>query len=316
MKQFRSSRRKAAVRATPDFHPDLRLAGFLPRTVVGPRSVGLVRKLTDRAGRRPPAFGSVEHVDTNVSVRIFRPEHEQRRAPGVLYVHGGGYVIGNAAMGDRFCRRVAREIGAVAASVEYRLSPEHPFPTPLEDCHAALCWLAAQPDVDPQRLAIVGESAGGGLVAALAQLCTWSPRVRPVLQVLSYPMLDDRTAARTSIDRRLRMWNEHSNRLGWQAYLGPAVGGPIPSLAAPARCEDLSGLAPAWIGVGTNDLFYDEDLAYATRLRQAGVPCTLQLVHGAYHGFDLIESWTPVARAFRRAQLTALDEAFNASTPS
>ncbi len=279
--------------------------------------MGLIRQLTARSGRRPPSAGTLERVDENVTVRLFRPDNARPKAPAVLFVHGGGYLIGNAAMGDGFCRRVADDLGAVAASVEYRLAPENPFPLPLEDCYAALRWLAARPEVDPRRIALVGESAGGGLVAALAHLCAWSAEVSPVLQVLSYPMLDDRTTARGYSDPgRLRMWNEHSNRLGWRSYLGRADADTLSPLAAPARCDDLSGLAPAWIGVGTNDLFYAEDLAYAERLRHAGIRCTLRVVPGAYHGFDLVERRTPVARAFLRARLDALDDALNGGADS
>ncbi|MGX1809150.1 alpha/beta hydrolase [Nocardia sp. NPDC055321] len=299
-----------------DFNSDLRIARFLPRTVISPRTLRLVRRLTALAGQRPLSRGTSEQVDSNVTVRVFRPSRARDAAPGILFIHGGGYVIGSAAMGDRFCRRAAEELGAVVASVEYRLAPEHSFPTPLEDCYAALTWLADQPDVNPRRIAIVGESAGGGLAAALAQLTTWSTEVRPVLQALSYPMLDDRTAARTDIDPdRLRMWDQRSNRLAWRAYLGAAADGQVPPLAAPARCADLSGLPPAWIGVGTNDLFYDEDVAYAERLRQAGVPCTLHVADGAYHGFDLIESRARISRTFQQARLDALREALDKPEP-
>jgi acetyl esterase/lipase len=292
------------------FHPDLRRARFLPRAVVSPRTVRLIRALGDRGGRTQPAGGTIERVDANVTVRVFRPAGAPRRAPGLLFVHGGGYVIGTAAMGDRFCATVARRLGAVAASVEYRLAPEHPYPAPLEDCYAALRWLAGAPGVDPDRIAIAGESAGGGLAAALALLACDGGEVRPVLQLLSYPMLDDRTSARTDIDaRRLRIWSVRSNDFGWRSYLGELGSAPVPPLAAPARYDDLAGLPPAWIGVGTRDLFYDEDLAYADRLRRAGVPCTLHEITGAYHGFDLIEHAAPVSRDYRGAQLSALAEA-------
>jgi acetyl esterase/lipase len=273
------------------FHPDLRRARFLPRAVVSPRTVRLIRALGDRGGRTQPAGGTIERVDANVTVRVFRPAGAPWRAPGLLFAHGGGYVIGTAAMGDRFCATVARRLGAVAASVEYRLAPEHPYPAPLEDCYAALRWLAGAPGVDPDRIAIAGESAGGGLAAALALLACDGGEVRPVLQLLSYPMLDDRTSARTDIDaRHLRIWSVRSNDFGWRSYLGELGSAPVPPLAAPARYADLAGLPPAWIGVGTRDLFYDEDLAYADRLRRAGVPCTLHEITGAYHGFDLIDT--------------------------
>ncbi|MEV6337758.1 alpha/beta hydrolase [Nocardia vinacea] len=295
-----------------DFHPELRIARFLPRSAVGARTMAPVRKLTVLTGRTRPSGGSIETVDGHVSVRVFRPTQAPHPAPGLLFIHGGGYIIGNAAMGDGFCRRVADRLGVVAASVEYRLAPEHPFPTPLEDCYAALRWLAAQPDVDPERIALAGESAGGGLAAALALLARDRAEVRPALQVLSYPMLDDRTTERTDVAHRgLRMWSQRSNRFGWHSYLGPAATGAVPPLAAPARYENLSGVCPAWIGVGTKNLFHDENIAYAERLRQASVHCTVHIVPGAYHGFDLIESWAPVSRAFLEARMTALNEALN-----
>ncbi|RCW40932.1 acetyl esterase/lipase [Halopolyspora algeriensis] len=294
------------------FHPDLRLARFLPSAAVGPRSLPVIRKLTKFVRGDARSNAQVVPVDANVSVRVFRPASARRPAPGLLWIHGGGYVLGTAAMEDRRCRHFANRLGAVVASVEYRLAPEHPFPAPLEDCYAGLRWLAEQPGIDPARIAIGGESASGGLAAALALLAKERDEVHPVLQLLSYPMLDDRTTARTDIDpRRLRVWNQNSNRFGWRAYLGPAANGDVPPLAAPARYTDLSGLPPAWLGVGTNDLFHDEDLTYAERLQHAGVPCTLHVVPGAYHGFDAVEAKAGVSREFLRAKVTALDEALN-----
>ncbi|MEU8036944.1 alpha/beta hydrolase [Streptosporangium sp. NPDC049078] len=296
----------------PLFNPDLRMARFLPRSVVSPRTLGLVRRLEGLSGSRPPSKGTIVRVDADVSVRVFRPASARNPAPALLWIHGGGYVSGTAAMGDSMCRHVAERLEVVAASVEYRRAPEHPFPTPLHDCHTALRWLAGQPDVDPARIAIAGESAGGGLAAALALLARERAEVKPVLQMLSYPMIDDRTTARTDVDRRgLRIWSQENNRFGWHAYLGPAATGEVPPLAAPARYEDLAGLPPAWIGVGTNDLFHDENVAYAERLRQAGVPCTLHVVPGAYHSFDVIQSKAAVSRAFMRHQVAALNDALN-----
>jgi acetyl esterase/lipase len=230
-----------------------------------------------------------------------------------MWIHGGGMVLGDAAQDSGFCRRIADQLNIVVVSVEYRLAPEHPFPTPLEDCYTALQWLARQPDIDPSRIAIGGASAGGGLAAALTLLAKERGEIRPVLQLLSYPMLDDRTTARTDIDqRRLRIWSQKSNRFGWRSYLGPATAdGNVPALAAPARYDDLSGLPPAWIGVGTNDLFHDEDVTYARRLQQAGVASTLHVVPGAYHNFDSFEAKAAISRAFVKAQTTALGEALN-----
>jgi acetyl esterase/lipase len=195
--------------------------------------------------------------------------------PALLWIHGGGYVIGTAAQDDPLCRLIAERLGVLVAAVDYRLAPEHPFPAPLDDCYDALTWLTARTNVDAHRVAIGGASAGGGLAAALALLTRDRGEIQLALQLVSYPMLDDRTALRTDVDERnFRLWNCKANRFGWQSYLGAAPGtGAIAGLAAPARHQDLSGLPPAWVGVGTLDLFYNEDIAYAERLRAAGVDC-------------------------------------------
>ncbi|WP_109530709.1 MULTISPECIES: alpha/beta hydrolase [Nocardia] len=292
------------------FHPGLPLARFMPRDVIRPRTLKVTRALAKLALGGPLSGATTARVDAEVSVRVFRPEATRSAtsgAPGLLFIHGGGYVLGSAAMGDDLCRRAARRLGAVAASVEYRLAPEHPYPTPLEDCYAGLRWLAAQPDVDPDRIAIVGESAGGGLAAALALLAAERGEIRPAFQALSYPMLDDRTTRRTDIDdSTLRLWSRSNNSFGWRSYLGAATTGEVPALAAPARYDDLSASPPAWIGVGTNDLFHDEDVAYARRLSDAGIACTLDIVPGAYHGFDLVERRSSVTRDFSCRRMAAL----------
>jgi acetyl esterase/lipase len=191
------------------------------------------------------------------------------------------------------------------ASVDYRLAPEHPYPAALKDCYAALTWLARLPAVDPARVAIGGASAGGGLAAALAMLGRDRGQLTPVLQLLAYPMLDDRSA-QLPANPNYRLWTPGSNRFGWTSYLRDAD----PRDAVPARHVDLSGLAPAWIGVGTLDLFYAEDLDYAERLRQAGVPCHMETVPGAFHGFDMLVPKTPVAQTFFASQCASLNAAF------
>ncbi|WP_172155223.1 alpha/beta hydrolase [Pseudonocardia broussonetiae] len=285
------------------FHPSLTLARWLPRRAVGPRTLRPVRFLSGLAGRIPGSGKGVEVVaaGADVSLRVFRPASPTGAA--LLWVHGGGFVIGTAAQDDGLCRTLSEELQVVVASVEYRLSPEHPFPVPLEDCHAGLVALAGLPGVDRARIAVGGASAGGGLAAGLALLARERGEVAPVFQLLSYPMLDDRTTLRTDVDESaFRVWDQRANRFGWAAYLGGAVSG----LAAPARHEDLAGLPPAWIGLGDLDLFHDEDLAYAQRLRGAGVACEVEVFPGAYHGFDGIEPRAAVSRDFRRAQVRAL----------
>ncbi|AEF34185.1 esterase/lipase [Mycolicibacter sinensis] len=239
-------------------------------------------------------------------MRVYRPPHRPAApAPALLWIHGGGYVVGTAAQDDRLCRRFSDELGITVASVDYRLAPQHPYPAALEDCWAGLLLLAGLAGVDPTRVAIGGASAGGGLAAALAQLAADRGDAQPVLQLLVYPMLDDRSA-HLPADRCYRLWNPRSNLFGWTSYLGDAD----PQLAVPARRADLSGLAPAWIGVGTLDLFHDENLAYAERLRAAGVPCEVETVPGAFHGFDLLLTKAPVSRSFFASQCVSLRNAF------
>jgi acetyl esterase/lipase len=290
------------------FHPDLRrIARVLPHAGVGPRTYRPIRLLSGLSARVPPKDVAVQDVGP-ISVRVHRPDSSEKPLPALLWIHGGGYVIGTAAQDDGICRRLARNLGIVVAAAEYRLAPEHRFPVPLHDCYDALTWLTGQPEVDPTRVAVGGASAGGGLAAALALLAHRRGEVQLAFQLLSYPMLDDRTATRSDIDeRRLRLWNNKANRFAWQSYTGyPPGSDEVSELAAPARCDDLSGLPPAWIGVGTLDLFYKEDVAYAERLREAGVKCELEEVAGAFHGFDSVQPKAGVTQAFRSAQAAAL----------
>ena len=290
------------------FHPDLRgAARWLPKAGVSRRTLKPIRLFLDLQSKLPAKEVTVEPVGS-ISVRVHRPVSPGRPLPAMLWIHGGGYVIGTAAQDDSLCRHFARELGMVVAAVDYRLAPEHRFPIPLHDCHDALAWLAGQPDVDPTRIVVGGASAGGGLAAGVALLAHERNEVELAFQLLAYPMLDDRSALRSDIDERsFRLWNTRANRFGWQSYTGRAPGSAeVPGLAAPTRYGDLSGLPPAWVGVGTLDLFRDEDIAYADRLRAAGVSCALDVVEGAFHGFDLIRPKADVSRAFRAAQMTAL----------
>jgi acetyl esterase/lipase len=289
-----------------DVHPDVRrIARIAPRRIVGPRSLPIMRALRGLTERilSPGPSDDVEVITlpSGAGVRLFRPAGATRATPALLWIHGGGYVLGSARQDDRLCRGFSRRLGVTVASVEYRLAPEHPYPIPLEDCYAALTWLAALPAVDQDRVAIAGASAGGGLAAALALLARDRGEITPAFQVLVYPMLDDRSSA-TAENPNYRLWNTRSNRFGWAAYLGDTD----PQVAVPARRDDLGGLPPAWIGVGTHDLFHDEDLAYAARLTSAGVPCHVEVVPGAFHGFDMIVPKAQVSRSFFEGQCDSL----------
>lgn len=238
-----------------------------------------------------------------VRVRIYRPAAQSGVLPALLWIHGGGYVLGNVEQDDLFAKNVVTTVDCVVVSVDYRLAPEHPFPAPLEDCYAALRWLARNAGelrVDPARIAIGGASAGGGLAAGLALLARDRAEVKPVLQLLIYPMIDDRNVeppSDTLPDTLL--WSRENNRIGWRCYLGREPGGEgVPAYAAAFRAQALSGLPPAYIGVGELDLFLDENLEYAQRLLRAGVPTDLHVYPAAFHGFEGLAPSADVSRRF------------------
>lgn len=277
-----------------EIHPDLRrVARFAPRQIVYPWSLPLLRRLPV-ANRSSDDGVDVVDLPSGAGARLYRPTAAAAPTAALLWIHGGGYLLGSPEQDDALCRRYVQRLGIVVAAARYRLAPEHPYPIPLEDCYTVLTWLAGLPGVDANRIAIGGASAGGGLAAALGFLARDRGEVSPVLQVLSYPMLDDRTVGPELDKPGFRLWNTRSNRFGWTSYLG----GADPAVAVPARRTDLAGLAPAWLGVGTLDLFCAEDLAYAARLNAAGVQCEVHEVPGAFHGFDGLAPKAAVSQAY------------------
>lgn len=290
--------------------PGLRKAArFVPRGYAlhrGMKFQRAVMNLMGNAGRIRTV--PVAAVNEHVSVRLHRPGGLPERAPALLWIHGGGTIMGHAAQDDKYLRKLSGRTGFAIAAVEHRLAPEHPYPIPVEDCYAALLWLARQPWVDPDRVAIGGASAGGHFAAAVAQRAHDRNDVGITFQMLVYPMLDDRTGAQRDGPRRI-MWTESDNQLAWQWYLN----GADPEEAAPARRKDLSGLPPAWIGVGTLDLFYQESLEYARRLHEAGVPVHEEIVPGAFHAFDQIADKAPISSRFFESQCDYLRCALAAS---
>lgn len=241
-------------------------------------------------------------------LRVYRPAAPRTDA-ALLWIHGGGYVVGSARANDVTCSDICRTLGLTVVSVDYRLAPEHPFPIPSDDCLAAWHWLqrhAASLGIDARRVAVGGASAGGGLAAGLVKRILDAGDVQPVAQLLLAPMLDDRTAARRELDQtRHFVWNNTMNRAAWRSYLGvePGVEG-VSAYAAPGRQQDLAGLPPAFVGASDIELFYDEDRAYADRLRQQGVAVKFETVHGAPHGFEELARDSDIARAYLA---TALD---------
>jgi acetyl esterase/lipase len=229
----------------------------------------------------------------------------------ILHIHGGGFVVGAAKRWLPYLQKFAAALNCLVVTVDYRLAPETPFPGALEDNYTALRWLHANAEslgVDPRRLVVMGESAGGGHAAMLAIAARDRGEVPIAFQMLIFPMLDDRTGstrAAHGIQGQL-WWSAAQNQFGWAALLGRPPGGPdVPIGAVPARNPDLTRLPPTFIGVGSIDLFVDEDVDYAKRLIDAGVPTELVVVPGAFHGFINLRG-APVVEDFRARQLAAL----------
>lgn len=301
-------------------HPELReAAAKFPRLNIARWNIRPLRFLMrlQPARKLPDAVGVTQvyiprEDGQRIRLRIYTPTAKVSPAPAMVWMHGGGMIIGNPEMSDVFLSRAVVETGMVVVSVDYRLAPDVRFPIPLEDCYAALKWTAASAEplgIDPNRIAVGGQSAGGGLAASLAQLAHDRGEVRPAFQLLVYPMLDDRSTLKTDIKHpELMTWTQANNRLGWESYLGQAVGAKdTPLHAVPARRDDLSGLPPAWIGVGTLDLFHEEDVAYGERLKAAGVECELVVLSGVYHGFDAFDdTQIPLVEMFQQSQIAAL----------
>lgn len=222
--------------------------------------------------------------DPDVRLKIYRPVGLAARLPAMYWIHGGGMVLMDADGDDLACAMTAARHGCLVVSVDYRLAPETPAPGPVHDCYAGLAWLAANADdlgIDPARILIGGASAGAGLAAGTALLARDLGGPVVAGQLLRYPMLDHRneTASSYAITDQ-RVWNRSGNVAAWAAYLGGAAPTPYSS---PTTADDLSGLPPAYINVGTLDMFMDEDIAYAQELNRAGVPCELHVYPGAFH---------------------------------
>ena len=244
-----------------------------------------------------------------VTVHIINARPGARR-PVIVHMHGGGYIIGNATQNYADLQTICQALDCAAVSVDYRLAPETSYAGSIEDNYAALKWThasAAELGIDPARIAVMGESAGGGHAAILAIVARDRGEVPIAFQCLIYPMIDDRTGSTRQpaphIGRLL--WTRDRNAFGWRSFLGMEPGGRrVPAAAVPARVANLAGLPPAWIGVGSIDLFYDEDVDYAQRLNAAGVTSELIVVPGAFHGFDSAD--VPVAKRFTSARIDAL----------
>ncbi|MFF4628769.1 alpha/beta hydrolase [Streptomyces griseorubiginosus] len=314
----------------PPFDPELGAALELIKDVISP---GLTLDEID-AVRQGPAIQMLAELDLTldgffkvedrsvpgpegapeISLLIARPVTSEPGGTGrpvIYHVHGGGMVLGNNRLGVDGPLAWARELDAVVVSVEYRLAPEHPHPAPIEDVYAGLVWTAEHAGEiggDAERIVIAGASAGGGLSAALALLTRDRKGPRPIGQLLMCPMLDDRNDSPSTYQMAgLGVWDRTANETGWRALLGERRAGPdVPAYAAAARAEDLSGLPPAFLDVGSAETFRDEVVAYASRIWQAGGAAELHVWPGGFHGFDGFAPQAALSQTARAAQLTWL----------
>jgi acetyl esterase/lipase len=237
----------------------------------------------------------------DVPVRIYTPANLEAPVPGLVYIHGGGFVLGDLDMFHAHVLQLADELGIVIVSVDYRLAPEHPFPAPVEDCYAALKWVAAKAEelgIDPARIGVGGESAGGGLTAGTVLLARDRGGPELCFQYLGIPELDDRLdteSMREYVDTPL--WNRPNAVFSWASYLG-AEPGDVSPYAAPARATDLAGLPPAFVTTCQYDPLRDEGIEYARRLAHAGVPTELRHYPATFHGSSFIASAAITRRMF------------------
>ena len=226
--------------------------------------------------------------DGDLDVRIYSPKNASKPAPGVVYIHGGGMIMGVLDGEDGTCQMMADRLGAVIASVDYRKAPENPYPAAPEDCFAAASWVfenAAELGIDKENIGIYGQSAGGGLALAVALMARARGGPNFAYMVPIYPMIDDRNESESSkLITDVGIWDRAGSIEAWGWYLG---GREADQYAAPARAKNLSGLPPAYIDVGELDMFRDEDIDFAKRLSEAGVRVEFHLWPGAYHASEV-----------------------------
>jgi len=296
--------------------PEL-VATFKARPVVGDLTVDIPTKREARAAlwqinRLPPSslvtiqdcFISGPTSPAKLLVRLYKPiaSLANQKSPCILWIHGGGFLYGHPDQDDAWCENIVGATGCIVASVDYRLAPEYPFPAGVEDVYVALEWLvntSTKLGIEADRIAIAGASAGGGIAAAVALMARDRGGPHLAFQMPLYACLDDRhmTPSSTLINDE-RIWNRANSRKGWQLYLANQVENEISYYATPARAADLTGLPPAYMMVGQLDIVRDENIEYATRLMQAGIPTELHVYAGAFHSFEQI---VPAADISKRA---------------
>ena len=254
---------------------------------------------------------TVQGEPGDVNVHVYR-KSDRSNQPAVIWIHGGGYVLGTAQ--DERARIIAHHCDCTVYSVDYRLAPEHPFPAGPEDCYAVLKWVmenAGDEGIDSNRVAIGGASAGGGMTAGVVLMNRDRDNFPLRLQLLLYPMIDNLHATDSGKYVNHPVWKQETSFNAWEMYLDGEPGEAASPYAAASRARDLSGLPPAYLCVGSEDLFRDEDIEYGQRLIAAGVPCEMSVFPGLYHGADSFVPNARISRRLNRSFLHALDDALN-----
>lgn len=310
---------------------DPQLAGaldFFPALALSAETLGTVRDNINGFAKviPPPDAPGVEVIERKVPgpagapevrVLIYTPK-AKGPLPVVISLHGGGYVAGSPEVSDSRCRMLSYQLESLVVSVDYRLAPETPFPGAIEDCYAVLKWLNANAQtlgIDASKIAVTGDSAGGGLATSLAMLARDRAEFSIAFEALVAPMIDDRDGVgeRTNPYTGEFIWTTQASHYAWSALLGTSDRDKLPTHAVPARAKDLGRLPPTFIAVGSVDLFVDSNLEYAQRLIRAGVPTELHIYPGGYHGFDMVAG-TRLAAAFERDLVAALRNALRPVT--
>lgn len=312
----------AAVDPLSYVNPEIRagLAGHTPTMSLDADLLQKARDWENGKAAAPPLPGVSEHLVDGAhgspKVRLYVVgDLPGASKPAVLHIHGGGYVLMSGAITQAEIELV-KKLDCVVVSVDYRLAPETRFPGSLEDNYAALRWMnenSRQLGIDPSRIAVKGESAGGGHAAMLTLAVRQRKEFAFCQQILIYPMLDDRTGSTRDVPPYIGhyMWTPQSNRFCWTSLLGiPAGSRTVPFNSVPARVEDLAGLPPAFIGVGFIDLFAPEDIEYSRRLLETGIPTELMVIPGGYHGFDILCPNAPLSVQFKSVWTDALRRSF------
>lgn len=262
------------------------------RNMIGPSTCGLLSSQPFVPGVDEEVHEIKSYDGHPITIYRYWKKDANKTTPAIVHAHGGGMIFGDAKSMANILSGFVESTGVQIFTVEYRLAPEHPFPTPAEDCYAALSWVnehASKFSIDPTRIATMGESAGGGLAASIALMARDRGLSPPLTkQILVYPMLDDRTMREIEALKGLAIWTPETNRIAWSAYLGADFATDrISGYAAPARASSLEGLPPAYIEVGQLDIFCREDLEYARRLTEANIDVEFSMFAGMPHFWDL-----------------------------